>query len=127
MDAQQRELEHLRLELARAHGHIEELRIQLEVHSLEPTELREAVQNLEQQLVERDEELEELRRMVREGDAWRRKIEVDRRKTEESLARDIEAFRREVQLIKSTRLWRAGERYWETKARLRAFVRRGGS
>lgn len=127
MDAQQRELEQLRLELARAQGHIEELRTQLEVHSLEPTELREIVQNLEQQLAERDEELEELRKTVREGDAWRREIEADRRKTEESMTEGIESLRREVQLIKSTRLWRAGERYWDAKARLRAFVRRGGS
>jgi chromosome segregation ATPase len=124
MDAQQREVEHLRLELARAQGHIEELRTQLEVHSLEPTELREAVQNLEQQLVERDEELEELRAAVREGDAWRREIEAARQATEESMTRGIEALRAELELVKSTRLWRAGERYWDLKARLRQALRR---
>ena len=68
MDSQPRELEDLRLELARARGQIEELRVQLEVRSLEPTDLREVAQNLEQQLVERDEELEKLRAAVREGD-----------------------------------------------------------
>jgi chromosome segregation ATPase len=122
MDAQQSELEHLRLELARAQGQIEELRTQLEVHSLEPTELREVVQNLEQQLVERDEELERLRKTIREGDAWRREMEEmqqAQQETEESLRRGTEALRTELDQFKSTRLWRVGQRYWAAKARLR--------
>ncbi len=134
MDARQRELEHLRLELARAQGHIDELRTQLEVHSLEPIELREVAQSLEQQLLERDEELEKLRETIREGDAWRREMEAAqqdmeaaRQKTEESLTREIVVLRGELEQIKSTRLWRAGKRYWAVKARIRAIVRRGGS
>jgi hypothetical protein len=119
MDAQQRELERLRLELARAEGHIDELRTQLEVNSVEPTQLREIVLNLEQQLVERDEELENVRKLLREGDAWRRETEASRRETEESLMRGIASLRQELDLIKSTRLWRAGERYWALKERLR--------
>jgi chromosome segregation ATPase len=141
MDARQRELEHLRLELARAQGHIDELRTQLEVHSLEPTELRAVVQSLEQQLLERDEELEKLRETIREGDAWRRDMEAARKdmeaarqdmeaarqETVESLSREIDALRAELELFKSTRLWRAGKRYWAVKARIRAIVRRGAS
>jgi chromosome segregation ATPase len=124
MDAQRRELEDLRLELARARGQIEELRVQLEVRSLEPTDLREVAQNLEQQLVERDEELEKLRAAVREGDAWRREMEAARQATEESFARGIEALRAELELVKSTRLWRVGERYWDLKASVRQVLGR---
>ena len=123
MDSQQRELEDLRLELARARGQIEELRVQLEVRSLEPTDLREVAQNLEQQLVERDEELEKLRAAVREGDVWRREMEAATQATEESFARGIEALRAELELVRSTRLWRVGERYWDLKARLRRMPR----
>ena len=123
MDSQRRELEDLRLELARARGQIEELRVQLEVRSLEPTDLREVAQNLEQQLVERDEELEKLRAAVREGDVWRREMEAATQATEESFARGIEALRAELELVRSTRLWRVGERYWDLKARLRRMLR----
>ena len=125
MDTEQGELEGLRLELARAHGHIEELRTQLEVHSLEPTELREAVQALEQQLFERDQELEDLGKTLQKGDAWRREVEAARQEAEGSLTRQIDDLRAELELIKSTRLWRAGERYWALRDRLSGIVRRG--
>ena len=123
LGAQRRELEHLRLELAGARGHIDALRTQVEVRSLEPIELREIVLRLEQQLVERDEELEKLRKALREGDAWRREVEA----AEESLTRTVEALREELDLIKSTRLWRTGQRYWALKSRLRQLGRPGSS
>jgi chromosome segregation ATPase len=125
VEAQRRELEYLRLELARTRGYIEALRAEVEVRSLEPADLREVALNLEQQLVERDEELDKLRKVVREGDAWRREMEAARRETEESLNRGIEALREELELIKSTRLWSAGQRYWTLKERLRQALRRG--
>jgi chromosome segregation ATPase len=122
MDAQQRELEHLRLELARAHGHIEELRTQLEVRSLEPTELREIALNLEQQLVERDAELAKLRKELSEGDKWRRETEGEVLRLENA-RREAEEWsvtlRKELDQIKSTWLWSTGQRYWALKARLR--------
>ena len=123
MDTRQTELDELRLELERAQGHIEELRTQLEVHSLEPTQLREVVLNLEQQLIERDEELEKHRGVIREAEAWRQEMESLSRETEEELRRGIAEVRAELELIRSTRLWRAGERYRALKERLRRVLR----
>ena len=128
--AQRRELEHLRLQLARAHGQIEALRAQVEVRSLEPTALREVAFNLEQQLLERDEELERLRKAIWEGDVWRREMEAIGRQAE-AACREADQWakvlRAELDLIKSTRLWRAGKGYWALKARLRDLFRKGSS
>jgi chromosome segregation ATPase len=122
LSGQGRELEDLRLELARAHGHIEALRTQLEVRSLEPTELREIALNLEQQLAERDEELEKLRKELSEGDEWRREMEAEALRLE-TARREAEewstALRKELDEIKSTRLWSVIQRYWALGARVR--------
>jgi chromosome segregation ATPase len=130
LEAQRRELEHLRLELARARGHIDALRAELEVRSLEPADLRDVVLGLEQQLVERDEELESFRQAVREGDAWRREMEDAERRTEGARRKAeewVDALREELEQIKSTRLWSVGHRYWTLKERLRQKLGRGSS
>ena len=130
LEAQRRELEHLRLELARTRGYIEALRAEVEVRSQEPADLREVALNLEQQLVERDEELERLRTVIREGDAWKREMEAVQHETDQTLARaveEVEVLRTELGLIKSTRLWSAGQQYWALKERLRQALRRGSS
>ena len=113
------EVEHLRLELARARGQIESLQTQVEVHAVEPDDLREVAANLEQQLLERDEELERLRRLLLEGDTWRRETEGVRQETERVQAEAIESLQAELAEIRSTRLYRTGLRYWALKARLR--------
>jgi hypothetical protein len=120
LEAQRRELEHLRLELARVRGYNEALRAQVEVRSTEPDDLREVALSLEQQLLERDEELERLGQELRAGDTWRHE-------TQAMLTRGVETLREELELIKSTRLWRAGQSYWTLKERLRRALRRGPS
>jgi hypothetical protein len=130
LEAQRRELEHLRLELARARGHIDALRAELEVRSLEPADLRDVALGLEQQLVERDEELERFRQAVREGDAWRREMEAVERRTEAARREAeewVDALREELELLKSTRLWSLGHRYWTLKERLRQMLGRQSS
>ena len=118
LEAQRGELEHLRLELAGARGHIDALRTQVEVRSLEPSDLRDVIRNLEQQLVERDEQVEKLHTALLESHASRREAEA-------ALTRGIEDLERELEFIKSTRLWSAWKRYWAVKARLRRLFRRG--
>jgi hypothetical protein len=113
--AQRHELEHLRLELARARSQIEALRAQLEVRSLEPVDLREIALGLEQQLADRDQELEELRKALSEGDSWRREMEAAMRDVEDW----AKALLGELEMIKSTRVWSVGKRYWALKERLR--------
>jgi chromosome segregation ATPase len=125
---QQRELEELRLEVARREGHIDALEAQLKVRSRWDEDLRQTAENLDGQLLERDNEIAELRRMeqsLREEVEWRREIEKSlreevewRRETEESLERRLAA-------IETTRLWRVGQRYWLLKDTVRRALRRG--
>ena len=119
VEAQRRELDHLRLELARARGHIESLMAQVEVRALEPDALREVAANLEQQLIERDEELEELRQALLEGGKWVRETDAAREETERAQREAIESLQGELAEIRATRVWRVGRRYWALKARLR--------
>ena len=112
-DIPEREIDDLRLELAHACGYVEALQAQVGARTSETEELREIALNLEQQLLERDEELERLRTTLREGDAWRRETEVE-----------IRRLREELTAVKSTRLWRLGGRYWALRDSVRAVVRR---
>jgi hypothetical protein len=115
---QRRELEHLRLELARARGQIEAFRVELAIRSTAKDDTQDVIVSLEEQLTERDRELQKLRKELYEGAVWRTE-------TEASLTRGIEILKEELTLIKSTRLWRVGQGYWTLKARLRGVRGRG--
>src|SRR5204862_7142448 len=103
----------LQLELAHARGFLEALQAQVGARSSETEELREIAANPEQQLLERDEELERLRALLREGDAWRQKTESD-----------VQLLRDELVAVKSTRAWRVGQRYQALRDGLKALARR---
>jgi chromosome segregation ATPase len=125
--AQQSELEQLRLELARREGHIDALEAQLKVRSRWDEDLRQTAENLDAQLLERDKEIAELRRIeqsLREELTWRRETEESLRQTEESLRRDIDDLQRRLATIEATRVWRLGQRYWHLKDAVRKAVGR---
>jgi hypothetical protein len=106
--AQRRELEHLRLELARRRGHVEELQAQLDLRAAAERDLPVVIHNLEEQLRERDEEIAVLRE------------NIDRRlHAEDSLKRAVDELEQELTTVESTRLWRAGKRYWSLKKSIR--------
>jgi chromosome segregation ATPase len=126
--SQKRELEQLRLELARREGHIDALETQLKVRSRWDEDLRQTAENLDGQLLERDEEIAELRRKehtLREELEWRRETEKSLRETEERLLRDIEHLQGRLAAVETTRLWRLGQRYWGVKAAARRVFRGG--
>jgi chromosome segregation ATPase len=133
--AQERELEYLRLELARRSGHIDALETQLKVRSRWDEDLRQVAENLDAQLLARDDEIAELRRIeetLREELEWRRETEQSLRETEqylrqteEVLQHDVESLHQQIAAIESTRLWRVGQRYWSLKAFVRRAIRRG--
>jgi hypothetical protein len=114
--AQRLELEYLRLELARRRGYLDALHIQLDVRAASDVELRQVIQGLEEQLLERDEEIAALRAETE----WRMQ-------TEDSLGRAVDALEEKVAAVEPTRLWRLGQRYWSLKQSIRQALKRGRS
>ena len=114
--AQRLELEYLRLELARRRGYLDALHIQLDVRAASDVELRQVIQGLEEQLLERDEEIAALRAETE----WRMQ-------TEDSLGRAVDALEEKVAAVEPTRLWRLGQRYWSLKRSIRQALKRGRS
>ena len=129
--AQQRELERLRIELARREGDIEALEAQLKVRVRWDEDLRQTAENLDSQLLARDSEIAELRRgeqSLREEVKWRRETEEALREsllqTEEALGGVINSLQQRLATVGTTRLWRWGQRYWHVKAAVREALRR---
>jgi chromosome segregation ATPase len=129
--AQQRELERLRIELARREGHIEALEAQLKVRVRWDEDLRQTAENLDARLLARDSEIAELRRgeqSLREEVKWRRETEEALREsllqTEEALGGVINSLQQRLATVETTRLWRWGQRYWHLKAAVRQALRR---
>jgi hypothetical protein len=106
--AQRAELDHLRLELARRRGQVEALKGQLDVQAMSDDEVRDLIHDLEEQLLERDDEIASLR-----ADLMRR---LD---AEDCLRRAVDALEDKVAAVETTRLWRLGQRYWSFKRSLR--------
>jgi hypothetical protein len=112
--AQWAELDHLRLELARRRGQVEALKGQLDVQAMMDDELRDVIDDLEEQLLERDEEIASLR-----ADLMRR---LD---AEDCLQRGLDALEDKVAAVETTRLWRLGQRYWSLKRSIGSALVRG--
>ncbi|MEK6274445.1 MAG: sulfotransferase [Actinomycetota bacterium] len=125
VQSQRRELEHLRMELARRRGYMQALQVQLDVGAAMNYDLPQVIQNLEEQLLERDEELATEREERRRAEATMRAEIEWRRETEESLARGIEGLEQRSAALESTRLVRWGRRYWSLKQSIREGLRRG--
>jgi hypothetical protein len=119
---QKLELAHLRRELQRAKGRIDDLRVQVEAHAGWQRERDELLANLEQQLLERDEEL---KRAWKENE-WRRGVESALREENEWLRQNEQEARGQLESMRETRLWRLGASYWSLKDRLRDALRRSG-
>jgi chromosome segregation ATPase len=108
------EIGRLREELARQHGRIDELRRQLDLRSSDADGLRNIVENVHLQLLERDKEIEDLRAET----AWRRSTEESlqagiewHRGAETSLRERVAELEQEIEKMKETRVWRWGERF----------------
>ena len=114
--AQRAKLDHLRVELARRRGQVEALKGQLEVQRMSDNELRDVVHDLEEQLLERDEEIASLR-----SDLMRR---LD---AEDCLQRAVDVLEDKVASVETTRLWRVGKRYWSLKRSIASALGRGKS
>jgi hypothetical protein len=117
---QKLEIAHLRRELERAKGRIDALYAQVEAHTGWERERDELLANLEEQLLERDQDL----RAALEENEWRRSVESDLRAENEWLRGKEEAARQELQSVRQTRLWRMGTRYWSVKDTVRDTLRR---
>jgi chromosome segregation ATPase len=137
---EQRELEQLRRELERREAHIEALETELEVRSRWDEDLRLVAENLDAQLLGRDEGIAELRRIeqtLREEVEWRRQTEESLRESVEHLQHSVKSHKEVIEglqqqvedlqerlaTIEATRLWRWGQRYWTWKAAVRNAVR----
>jgi hypothetical protein len=117
---QKLEIAHLRRELERATGRIEDLRLQVEAHAGWQRERDDLLANLEEQLLERDEDL---KRTLAENE-WRRGIEKALREENEWLRGNEQHAREQLEAVQHTRLWRLGTGYWSLKARARGALRR---
>jgi hypothetical protein len=113
---QKLEIAHLRRELERSKGRIEDLRTQVEAHTDWQRERDDLVANIEEQLLERDEEL----KRAWEQNEWRQGVELALRDENEWL-RGLE---RQLEAMQQTRLWRLGASYWALRDRLRGRLRR---
>jgi hypothetical protein len=115
LEAQRRELEHLRLELARRRGQAETLQVQLGVRAASERELTKVIEDQEEQLLQRDAEIaalrEDLGRRLHAEDALRRAVD--------GLRRAVDALEAELASVKPTLLWRVGMRYWALKRAIR--------
>ncbi len=124
--AQRLELEDLRLELVRRRGYLEALQTQLDVQAASDAELRDVIRGLEEQLLERDEEIAALRREIES----RIQTEETLRRGEDSLRRAVQAHQDKfavIAAVEQTRLWRLGQRYWWLKESIRQALKRGRS
>jgi hypothetical protein len=110
---QRLELEHLRLELARRQGHTEALQTQLDARAAGDVDLTQIIHDLEEQLMNRDEEIAALR--------------AHRLHAEDSLRRAIDALEKKLSAVEPTLLWRLGQRYWSLKQLIRQSLRRGAA
>jgi hypothetical protein len=124
VQSQRRELEHLRTELARRRGYMQALQAQLDAGAALNYDLPQVIQNLEEQLLERDEELATEREDRRHAEATMRAEIESRLETEESLRRRIEDLEQMFAALESTRLLRWGRRYWALKQSIRQGLRR---
>jgi hypothetical protein len=113
LEAQRLELERVRLELARRRGHVEALQAQLDLRAAAEVDLPEVIHNLEEQLLERDEEIAVLRENIGR-----------RLHAEDSLKRAVDALEQELATVETTRLWRAGKSYWSLKRKIRQVLGR---
>ena len=126
--AEQRlEIAHLRRELERSKGRIEDLRAQVEAHAGWHQERDRLLANLEEQLLERDEELSR----AWEENEWRRSTESSLREENEWLREQNEWLREkqneargQLDSMQRTRLWQLGTAYWSLKARVGHRLRR---
>jgi hypothetical protein len=114
--AQRAELDHLRLELARRRGQVEALKGQLDVQAVSDDEVRAVIHDLDEQLLERDDEIASLR-----ADLMRR---LD---AEDCLQRAVDALEDKLAAVETTRLWRLGQRYWSLKRSIGSGLGRGKS
>jgi hypothetical protein len=117
---QKLELAHLRRELERASGQIEDLRAQVDAHAGWQRERDELLANLEEQLLERDEELSR----AYEENEWRSGTESSLREENEWLREQEHEARHQLDSMQRTRLWQLGTGYWSLKARVRHRLRR---
>ena len=114
LEVQRQEIDHLRLELARKSGYAEALQAQIDVQSSWDEDLRITVEDLQAQLVERDQELEALRAEIE----WRRSAEVALRE-EVEWRRNVETDLQEhVTQLRASRTWRWWAAYQNLKRRL---------
>lgn len=113
--AQRLEIAHLRRELERSKGRIQDLRAQVEAHAGWQRERDELLANLEQQLLERDEDL----KRALEENMWRQGVESALREEYEWLQGKEQEARGQLESMRETRLWRLGASYWSLKDRLR--------
>jgi chromosome segregation ATPase len=123
----QSEFEQLRIELARREGHIDALEAQLKVRLRWDEDLRQTAENLDAQLLERDQEIAELRRIeqsLREEVKWRRETEESLRESLRQTEEALGGVTDRLQTVETTRLWRWGQRYWHLKAAVRRALRR---
>jgi predicted nuclease with TOPRIM domain len=102
------------LEMARQDGRIDELRRQLDLRASEVADLRNIVENVHLQLLERDKEIGDLRG----ENEWRRSTEEAlqaeigwRRGVETSLKERVAELEQENEKMRKTRVWRWGERF----------------
>jgi hypothetical protein len=131
---QKLEIAHLRRELERAKGRIDDLQAQVDAHAGWERERDELLANLEAQLLERDEEL----KRAWEENEWRRGVESTLREETNALREQTDALREETKWLQEneaglnaqlesmmqTRLWRLGTRYWSLRDGLRGRFRR---
>jgi len=124
---QKLEIAHLRRELERSKGRVDDLRAQVEANAGWQRERDELLANLGEQLLERDEEL----RRAWEENEWRRSIESSLREENYSLRDENEWLReqesearRQLDSMQRTRLWQLGTGYWSLKARVSHRLRR---
>jgi hypothetical protein len=117
---QKLEIAHLRRQLERAKGEIEGLRVEVEAHVGWQRERDELLANLEEQLLERDEDL----KRAWDENEWRRGQESALRDENEWLREKEEGARTQLESMQQTRLWRLGAGYWSLKDRVRGTLRR---
>lgn len=124
------EIGQLREELARQRGRIDELRMQLDLRTSESEDLRNIVENVHLQLLERDKEIDDLRAET----AWRRSTEKAlqaeiewRSSVETSLKGRVAELEQEIEKMKATRVWRWGERLRSVRRLSRSIGRRSHS
>ena len=92
---------------------MEELQAQLDLRAAAEIDLPVVIHNLEEQLRERDEEIAVLR------ENHERRLHA-----EDALTRAVAALEEELATVESTRLWRAGKRYWSLKREIKQALRR---